>query len=134
MLTRLFRFRSFISICRVHPFALALVMTRSVSRSSALCTSRKLGVGAEVRTIQTRIRMGTWPGNHRNRAVTVGQGLSEHVAREPTQITCIERPFFRHHFAGYIDQRSLQVLGEFVPHRCVMDVCVPARHLWPEMA
>ena len=42
MLTRLFRFRSFISICRVHPFVLALVMTRSVSRNSALCTSRKL--------------------------------------------------------------------------------------------
>ena len=134
MLTRLFRFRSFISICRVHPFALALVMTRSVSSQLRLMHIEEAGVRAEVSAIQTRIRMRTWPGNNRNRAVAVWQGLSQHVASEPAQITCIERPVFRHHFAGHINQRSLQVLGEFFPHRCVMDVRVTVRHLWPKMA
>src|SRR5271157_4641118 len=78
--------------------------------------------------------MRTWPGNNRNRAVAVWQGLSQHVAREPPQITCVERSLFWHDFASDINQRSLQVLGEFFPHRCVMNVRVPARHLRPEMA
>jgi hypothetical protein len=42
ILKRLFRFRSFISICRTHAFAFPLAITRSVSRSSALWISRKL--------------------------------------------------------------------------------------------
>src|SRR5258708_15625500 len=54
----------------------------------------EVGIGAEVSAIQTRIRMRTWPSNDRNGAVAVWQGLSQHVAREPAQITGVERPFF----------------------------------------
>lgn len=78
--------------------------------------------------------MKTWPGNNRNGAVAIWQGLSKHVAREPAQITGVERPFFRHHLACHIHQRPLQVLREFLPHGGVMDVRVTVRHLRPKMA
>src|SRR5208282_4638533 len=35
--------------------------------------------------------------------------------------------------ARHIHQCSLQVLGEFFPHRGVMDMRIPVRHLWPKM-
>src|SRR5580704_5714599 len=78
--------------------------------------------------------MRTWPGNNRNSAVPIWQGLSQHVAREPAQIACVERPFFRHHLACHIHQRPLQVLREFLPHGGVMNVRVTVRHLRSEMA
>ena len=134
MLTRLFRFCSFISICRVHPFALAFAMTRAVSSQLRLMHIEEAGVRAEVSAVQTCIRMRTWPGNHGDGTVAVCQSLGKDVASEPAEVAGIEWAVFLHYFAGHIYQRSLQIFGEFFPHRGVMDVCVTARHLRPEMA
>jgi hypothetical protein len=71
MLTRLFRLRSFISICRAHPLAVALAITRSDSRSSVLRTLKKADVGAKMSAVQTGVWMRTWACDDGYSAVAV---------------------------------------------------------------
>ena len=95
---------------------------------------KKADIRAKVSAVQASVRMRTRTGDNRYGAVTICERLSENVASEPLEITGVEQSIFWDRFPGHIDQRPLQIFGQFLFHGGVVDVRVTACHLRSEMA